>query len=316
MRELEFLEIIKNKLTDSSLIGDDCAYLEDFDMYITQDTLVEDVHFTKYTIKPYQLGRKAVSVNLSDLAAALAAPKYISVSLSLPKDIKNSYVEEIYRGINDVCTQHGVKVTGGDITGGDKIVISITALGKRHSIFASSRKYAKKDDLIVVTGDFGSSSTGLYALSQFLYCDKELIEKHLNPTPRTEEAKKLANLTDSDIAVMDTSDGLIDALYKTALASKHSMKIDFEKVPVSDKVINFCEKNELNYKDFVKWGGEDYELLICMPENLYSKLNHDEFKCIGTVCNKDNSPSVIINDEGETLRITKEVFEKNSYNHF
>ena len=97
MNELRFLEIINKTLDSSSFLGDDCAYLDDFDIFVTQDTLVEDVHFSLYTISPYLLGRKAVSVNLSDLAAALSIPKFILVSLSLPKNTKDSFVSELYR---------------------------------------------------------------------------------------------------------------------------------------------------------------------------------------------------------------------------
>ena len=97
-----------------------------------------------YTTDAYKLGRKAVSVNLSDLAASLAEPKYITVSISMPKLTKNSFVENLYKGINDICREYNVKVIGGDITGSDKIVISITAIGKKVSKFLSSRKNAKK----------------------------------------------------------------------------------------------------------------------------------------------------------------------------
>ena len=105
MNELRFLEIINKTLDSSSFLGNDCAYLDDFDIFVTQDTLVEDVHFSLYTINPYLLGRKSVSVNLSDLAAALSIPKYILVSLSLPKNTKDYFVSELYRGINDVCQE-------------------------------------------------------------------------------------------------------------------------------------------------------------------------------------------------------------------
>ncbi|MCD7780651.1 MAG: thiamine-phosphate kinase, partial [Candidatus Gastranaerophilales bacterium] len=290
MKELDFLEIIKKTLNFSSFLGDDCAFLEDLDIFVTQDTLVEDVHFSMYTTSPYLLGRKSVNVNLSDLAAALALPKYISVSVSLPKKTKDSFVSELYRGINDVCNEYNVKVTGGDITGSDKIVISITAIGKKTSLFLSSRKNAKKNDYILVTGEFGSSSAGLYALSNFLYADKNLIDSHLNPAARINESKKLANFIESDITVMDCSDGLVDALYKISSASRHCLKVDINSVPVNQKLLEFCSQNDLNYKKFVKWGGEDYELLICADEKTYLKLDKKIFKCIGRVQNKDTYP--------------------------
>lgn len=316
MKELEFLDIIKNSLDCKSFIGDDCAFLDELDVFVTQDTLVEDVHFSLYTTSPYLLGRKAVNVNLSDLASALAKPKYITVSLSVPKMTNNSFVSELYRGINDVCNENGIKVIGGDITGSDKVIISVCAMGKKVCLYQSSRSNAKKGDVILVTGQFGSSSAGLHALSQFLYADSSLLNAHLNPQARLKEASILASKIDSDITVMDCSDGLVDALYKVSLASKHSLRVDINRVPVSDSLKEYCLRNNLNYKDFVKWGGEDFELLICVSEKIYSLLDENLFKCIGYVENKDLNPSVIIEDLGICEQITKSIFEKNSFNHF
>ena len=316
MQELDFIEIIKNSLDDSTFIGDDCAYLKEFDMFITQDTLVEGVHFLKSTTTPYLLGRKAVSVNLSDLAAALATPLYISVSLSLPVLIKESFVSEFYRGINDVCQEYGVKVTGGDLTGGDKIIVSICALGKRNSRFFSSRKNAKKGDIIVVTGEFGSSGAALDAFSSYLYCGETLKQKHLNPTPRIKEAETIAKAIDCDISGTDCSDGLVAALYNIATASKRSVKIDYEKIPVNPALIEYCEINSLTPDDFVKYGGEDYELLMCIPESVYKKLDHGVFKEIGRVMNKDTVPSVIIRKNSEEEILTKAEIEAKLFDHF
>lgn len=312
MKELDFLKIITSQLSFSNYLGDDCAYLDDLDIFVTQDTLVEDVHFSMFTTSPYLLGRKAVSVNLSDLAAALAMPKYITVSISLPKNTSEDFVSELYRGINDVCNEYRVKVIGGDITGSDKIVISVCAIGKKISLHSASRAYAKKGDYIVVTGNLGASGAGLYALQNFLYCSDELKIAHLNPVPRVVEAEKIAAIIDSNVAVMDTSDGLVDALYKIAQASKHSLEIDINKVPVLSEVIDFASRNEIDYKEFIKWGGEDFELVACVSPETYTKLDKDIFHLIGIVQNKDNMPCVKINSE----RITQEVFYSESYNHF
>ena len=289
MKELSFIETIKNTLACSSYLGDDCAYLEDLDIFVTHDTLVEDVHFSMYTTSPFLLGRKAVSVNLSDLAAALAVPKYITVSLSLPKNIKDDFVQELYRGINQVCLENSVKVVGGDITSSEKIVISISAIGKKHSQYIASRSFAKKGDYIITTGNYGASAAGLFAFSNFLICDEKLKSAHLNPVARIKESEILSSAMDSNIALMDTSDGLVDALYKIALASKHSLEIDFDKVPVLDEVREFSQRNDVDYKNFVKWGGEDFELVACVSEEVYSKLDLYYFTCIGRVLNKDFS---------------------------
>lgn len=316
MKELDFLKIISSQLSFSNYLGDDCAYLDELDIFVTQDTLVEDVHFSMYTTSAYFLGRKAVSVNLSDLAAALSVPKYITVSLSLPKNISENFVSELYRGINDVCNEYKVKVIGGDITGSEKIVISVCAIAKKISLFNSSRKYAKKGDYIVVTGNFGSSSAGLYALQNFLQVEDVLKNSHINPIAKVFEAEKLATIIDSNIAVIDSSDGLIDALYRISQDSKHSLEIDFDKVPVLQETIDFSKRNELDFSEFVKWGGEDFELVACVPEQIYHKLDKNTFKHIGFVQNKDFNPCVQINLSSRTERITREIFEKKSYNHF
>lgn len=316
MKELDFLKIIAETLDDSSFIGNDCAYLEEFGLFVTQDTLVEDVHFSTYTTNAYLLGRKSVSVNLSDLAAAFAKPLYITVSLSMPKMIKNSFVENFYRGVNDVCREYGVKVIGGDITSSEKITISVCAIGKKVSDFLTGRNKAKNGNYIVVTGNFGASGAGLYALQNFLYVEDVIKNAHLNPTPRVNESLETANILTSDIAVMDTSDGLADALYKISLSSKHSIEVDFDKIPVKQEVVDFAKRNNLSIDDLVLWGGEDYELVMCVDEETYSKLNFDNFKCIGKVLNKDNFPTVTVKHKRGSEKISSKNFEEKSFNHF
>ncbi|MBQ4122339.1 thiamine-phosphate kinase [bacterium] len=316
MNELSILEIISNTLSKSDYLGDDCAYLEDLDIFVTHDTLVQDVHFSMYTISPYLLGRKSIAVNLSDLAAALCVPKYVTVSLSMPSNTNQTFIEDFYRGINDICNEYDVKVVGGDLTASDKISVSVCAIGKKNSEFLTSRKYAKKGYYVVVTGFHGSSSAGFHALSEFLYADEKLINAHLNPAPALTESGLLSSLLTSNIAVMDTSDGLIDALYKIATASKHSIEIDVNKVLAQDELLEFCNNNSLDYKKFVLWGGEDYQLVACVPEDMFKSLDDSLFVCIGRVMNKDTHPCVFIKDNFNTEKVTKEILISNSYKHF
>ncbi len=316
MKETDFLKIINNTLTNSKYLGDDCADLSDLDIFVTQDTLVEDVHFSMYTTTPYLLGRKSVNVNLSDLAAALSMPKYITVSLSVPNTTEDEFISELYRGINEVCREHNVTVIGGDITGSEKIVISITAIGKRISLHNSSRKNAKKGDYVLVTGNIGDSSAGLHSLTNFLRADKKLLEAHLNPSARVEQGIKPAGIIDGDIAVTDTSDGLCDALYKISQASRHAIEIDYDKLPVSQELKDYTKRNNLNIDDFVLWGGEDFELVLCVPDDIYAKLDDKIYTCIGRVINKDLNPSVLIKKGNNTMKITPEIFENKSFDHF
>ncbi len=316
MKEFEFLDIISNQLSDNSYIGDDCAFLDDLGIFVTHDTLVENIHFTMYTTSAYMLGRKSVAVNLSDLAAALCEPEYITISLSLPSDTDNKFVSEFYRGVNDIVSEYRVKVVGGDITGAEKITVSVCAIGKKNIPCISSRKNAKKGDVILVTGQHGNSSAGLYALQNFLQADDYLINSHLNPKPRLYESKILSQNIDSNIAVIDSSDGLIDALYRISAASKHSIEIDINKVPVSTELIEFSKINNIDYKNFVMWGAEDYELVITVPEETYINLDKNLFTQIGKVQNKDFSPVVSVQDGKKSFKINREIFEKNAFNHF
>ena len=316
MKELEFLKIIKETLNNSSYIGDDCAFIDDLDIFVTHDTLVEGEHFSLYTTSPFLLGRKAIAVNLSDLASAMAIPKFVTVSLSLPEDKDENFVRELYRGINEICSEFNVKVIGGDITGSEKTVISVCAIGKKTSFYLSSRKNAKKGDIVVATGHFGSSATGYYSLKNFLMLDERILLAHTDPIPRVNEGLELARLTDKDLAVIDSSDGLADSLWRIANDSKHSIAIDYDSIPVQEEVKQFALNNEIELSDLVLWGGEDYELIACVDKETYELLDKTKFKQIGKVMNKDFTPSVFVKGKDLELKINEKTHEDKAYDHF
>ncbi len=316
MKELDLLKVINSTLTNSEFIGDDCAYLEDLNIFITQDTLVENIHFKLSTTTPYFLGRKSVAVNLSDIAASMSKAKYITISLSLPNKIDTDFVQEFYRGVNDISNEFGVKVVGGDITGSESLVISVAAIGQKDSKFISSRSNAKKDDVIITTGNYGASYAGLFALENISECPESLIQAHINPTPRLNESAEIKQAIKSDIAVMDTSDGLFDALFKIAEASKHNIEIDFEKIPVLESTIDFCMRSNIDIKDAALFGGEDYELIACVPETTLNLLGKDMFKIIGKVKEKSNSPKISVKNDSEHKILDKEALETKTFNHF
>lgn len=291
MKEQDFLKIINQTLSNNSYLGDDCAYLDDFGMFVTQDTLVEDVHFKLDFATPFQIGYKAVCVNISDLASNLAIPKYISVSVSFPKNISANFVEELYKGINSACEKYNVFVIGGDITGAEKIVISICAFGKKQCKFFAKRNYAKVGDVIVTTGEHGSSSAGLRCFLNNI--DNEfLIGKHLRVEPCLEQANELVQKVTNNFACMDTSDGLFDALNQIARLSNVSVNVDMDLVPYHSEIKLFND-----YEDLVLFGGEDYQLLCCLSENDYLKLDKNKFFKIGEVISKSDF-NVYVNDKG------------------
>lgn len=316
MKELDLLKVINSTLTNSEFIGDDCAYLEDLNIFITQDTLVENIHFKLSTTTPYFLGRKSVAVNLSDIAASMSKPKYITISLSLPNKIGTDFVKEFYKGVNDISNEYGVKVAGGDITGSDSLVISVAAIGQKDSKFTSSRSNAKEGDIVITTGNYGASFSGFLALENSLQCTDDLTEAHINPTPRIKETAELKYAIKSNIAAMDTSDGLFDALYKISEASKHNLEIDFDKIPVSDSVKDFCTKNNIDIVDATLFGGEDYEIIACVPETALNLLEKDMFKIIGKVKKKSKNPKISIKIDNKYKTLDKEALETKTFNHF
>lgn len=257
MKEQEFLKIIKNT-AKSKYIGDDCAYLKDFDLVVSQDNLVENVHFSMKYTTPYQLGYKSAMVNISDIAASGAVPKFLSIGLSLPKTTSSEFVKEFYNGLKYAC--QNVEIIGGDITGSEKIFVSICAFGSSKNRKISSRSNAKIGYKIITSGMHGSSGAGLRKL---LNSEKSKFnEIHLMPKAQLKFSDNIASKIDVDYAMMDTSDGLMDALWQIANSSSVKLSVNFEDIPY-DKDLNEFD----DYKDLIFYGGEDYQLVACVPEN-------------------------------------------------
>lgn len=259
MKEKDFINIIKNTL-NSKYIGDDCANLTDLGIVVTQDSLVEDVHFSLKYFTPYQLGFKSVTVNVSDVVASGAEPKYLTISLSLPNNIDEKFVEEFYKGCKSACGDE-VEIVGGDITGSDKVFVSVCAIGSTKNRKISSRKNAKIGYKVVIAGEHGSSDIGLKLLQKGEFSPKELVEKHLMPNAQVEFGRLVGKNVKEDYAMMDTSDGLMDALSVVAKESGVLLEVDFDKF-----LHNSLIENYENWQNSVLFGGEDYGIIAAIPE--------------------------------------------------
>lgn len=277
MNEKELIKIIKSTL-NSDYIGDDCAYLKDLGIVVSQDSLVEDIHFKRDLITPYQLGYKSVMVNISDICASGAEPLYLTVSLSLPKDIDENFVAEFYKGAK--AALNGAKIVGGDLTGSDKIYISVTAIGSDKGRKISSRANAKVGYKVIVSGEHGNSAMGLKLLldgtcTHQPHPDRnegeKFISAHLTPTAQRYFSHQIASQIKVDYAMMDTSDGLADALIQIAKASDVTLSIESEKIPHDAHV----------GMDLVLYGGEDYQLVAAVPQNFLQNIT--DYTIIGEV---------------------------------
>lgn len=281
MNEINLINKIKNTLK-SQYIGDDCAYLKDLGIVISQDSLVEDVHFSKHMMSPYQIGYKSVMVNLSDIAASGAKPAYLTVALSLPKQIKDDAVIDFYEGAKYALENLDVEIVGGDITGSDKLYISISVIGKTLDRKISSRSHAKIGHKIITSGVHGSSAAGLRILQNDLEPDKDLIKAHLMPVAQIDFAKQISEQIQEDYAMMDTSDGLFDALFKIGSASECTMSVDFERILYDPKIKEYFS----DYKDLILFGGEDYQIVATVPVELLPSLK--DYIIIGEVLPKED----------------------------
>lgn len=256
-KEFKFLEIINNTI-NSKYLGDDCAYLEEYNLALSSDSLIEDVHFSTLFMSAYEIAQKALLVNISDILASGAKPKYALVNLSGKLD--ETFIKEFYLGLNDVAKTYGVQIIGGDLTKADKINISITIIGDYKNRTPSKRSNAKNGYIVATAGIFGSSAQGLEDLKNGIK-DNEFIQIHKKPKLYPEISEKISKNIKNSYAMMDSSDSLFDCLYQISNKSGVRIDIDFNKIPA--KTTN---------KDFVLYGGEDYCLVVCLNEEDFNNI--------------------------------------------
>ena len=302
MREKDLISIIKETL-NSKYIGDDCAYLKDLGIVVTQDSLVEGIHFLLDKITPFQLGYKSVMVNISDIVASGAEPKYLTVALSLPSNIDENFVKEFYQGCKCACAGN-IQIVGGDITGADKVFISVCAIGATRERKISSRKNAKVGYKVVVVGNHGSSAIGLQLLLDGKNTPEKLIKAHLEPYAQMEFGQYVGKNIKQDYGMMDTSDGLMDALSTIANESGVLLDIDFDKIPHDEEIENF-----VNWQNFVLYGGEDYGIVAIVPNNFicpYGKIIGQAKEGLGVDLHYNN----------QLIHLTKKDVENKVFSHF
>ena len=238
-------------------VGDDTALLAD-GVVVTQDALVEDVHFRLDWISWRDLGYKAAAVNLSDLAAAGADPEALVVSLGAPPDTSVDDLLELYAGLNET----EVPVRGGDTTRADRLYLSVTAVGR--SARVPGRGGALPGDVLVVTGPLGGSAAGLRALECGLSGFDELVRVHRRPPFRLDAGRRLAPVAH---ALIDVSDGIARDAGHIAEQSGCAVEIALELLPLHPRI------GEVGPDPF--WTlGEDYELLAALAPDDAAALGY------------------------------------------
>lgn len=240
-------------------IGDDAALVSvspGHASVVTTDMLMDGVDFRLAEVSPRLVGRKALAVNLSDLAAMGARPVAAFVSLSLPRAGGERLARELYEGIAELAAEFDTAIAGGDTNSWDgPLVLSITAIGEVRPERAWRRSGARPGDRILVTGEFGGSILG----------------KHLTFAPRLRAAAWLAEHAEIHAAI-DVSDGLSLDLSRVLGESGCGAEVELARVPVSDAAHQLSNTSGKTPLEHALGDGEDFELILAVAPEQAARL--------------------------------------------
>ena len=275
--ELELIRLIR-RIAESAPgervetgIGDDAAVLRPqagARLLATTDVVVEDVHFRRAWASPFDIGWKAMAVNLSDIAGKGGRPLWALVGLALPTPADPAEVEALYEGLRQAALPHGVAIVGGDTSvspGG--WFVNVTLLGE-HTGDPKLRSAAKPGDAVAVTGTLGRSAAGLAALAAGCArtgAVEAVIAAHLRPTARVAEGRRLG-AAEAVHAMMDCSDGLATDLGHLCRESRVGARVALDRLPVDPAAREVAAALDSDPLAWATSGGEDFELLLtCDP---------------------------------------------------
>ena len=268
-------ELVKYIISNSKEITpDDTAItqLNSTKLISTCDMLIQSRHFPE-NMSYFDMGFKAVTVNVSDLAAMGAEPLGFLLAIAIPKDLELNSFKEIINGVSIACDYYGIPLIGGDTNEASEIIISGTALGLCDNPLMMDTYSI--GDVVAVTGDIGHAALG-FKLDAF---DNVYVKKALKPLARIKEGIILRE--SGATSATDITDGLASELYQIKKDSFGFMIYE-ELLGISDEYKQYCESLDLSYLDLVLHVGEDFELLFTIPKDKLKDLNID-YKVIGEV---------------------------------
>jgi thiamine-monophosphate kinase len=295
-------------------IGDDAALINtrpNQQLVVASDTLVEGVHFPS-TATGKQIATRALCVNLSDMAAMGAQPRWFTLALTLPKDKANSlWLADFSAGIAEIAQQFDIALVGGDTTSGP-LTVSMTLLGEAPSGESLQRAGAAVGDTVFITGTLGDGAAGLKLVSNINGKNSDsdrLLQRFYAPHPQVEIGLQLRAIAS---ACIDISDGLIADLGHICQSSNVAATIYTEQLPIAADVRDIASDNGLNWALF---GGDDYQLCFTVSADKLDKVEQlidcgeltaskigtintaDDSDNLVTVLDRDNNP-VAVNKQG------------------
>lgn len=274
-------------------IGDDAAVITsigDRALVVSTDTSVENVHFRKDWLTPAEIGYRATAAALSDLAAMGARPLGILVAMAIPEEWRPS-IDQLSDGIGDAAAAAEAPILGGDMSKGEQLSITVTALGTARSTLFRTGAHA--GDSVYVTGRLGGSQAALRVLRAGGNPEHAIRDRFAHPVPRIGEAQWLAE--NGATAAIDISDGLASDLAHIASASKLRVNVNLDDVPTFEGVRPI---------DAVT-SGEEYELAVVAPSRIDTAAFSSRFALdltlIGSI--DRGAPGVVFSSNGQQIDV-------------
>ncbi len=285
-------------------VGDDAAVIDHFgrQTVITNDLVIEGVHFDLMYTPLKHLGYKTVVVNVSDICAMNATPTQITLAIALSNRLSVEALDEFYEGIYAACDRYGVDLIGGDTTTSQKgFIISCTAIGEVAPDKFVKRSGAKNGNLLCVTGDLGAAYLGLTLLEREkriylespqvqpdLEGEKYIVGRILKPEARRDVTEFFAASDVMPTAMIDVSDGLSSEILHICKQSEVGCVLYEEKIPIAEETRNAAFKFNLDPTACALSGGEDYELLFTITQDDYEKISgNSDISVIGYITDSE-----------------------------
>ncbi len=300
-------------------IGDDAAVIDSGTHYtlVATDMLLEGIHFDLSYTPLKHLGYKAISVNLSDIAAMNGVPLQVTVSIGLSNRFSVEAVDELYEGIRAACEDYHVDLVGGDTTSSRSgLIISVTAVGEVAKESVVYRKGAKPNDILCATGDLGAAYMGLQLLErekQVFLANPEmrpefgqyeyLVSRQLKPEGRTDIIHELKEKNLKPTSMIDISDGLASEILHLSQASGFGFTVFVDNLPIDNQTLMAANDFNLSPITVVTNGGEDYELLMTFSQEDFELVKTiPEITPIGFVTSEKSN--ILVTNSGERTPLT------------
>jgi thiamine-monophosphate kinase len=287
--EVELVRAIRRVLSGDApgvvvAVGDDGAVVEPgmYQGVLTTDLLIDGVHFEMGATSPHDLGHKAVTVNVSDVAAMGGSPRYGLASIGLPPAVESAWVMELYGGMREASDEYGMALVGGDTSRAAQAVIAVTVYGQVPAGKAVTRAGARPGDVLAVTGTLGASAGGL-RIGQADHGEQKdllstewgrgLLSRHERPVARVGEGQTLAQA--GATAMIDLSDGLALDLSRVCEASGVGARVRLPDLPLAPGLVDLGRALDADPHDLALHGGEDYELLASLSPGAVDLARRD-----------------------------------------